>query len=103
MQPIQSNAIPSQRVREGVDGHFSPLNSKIPQESLGHASCGFQLHRHKQLPKCKMVYCVSAERISPHQSYPASAGSVSEGSALSAGMQSKDEGKGYTKRNPGPR
>lgn len=84
MQPIQNNGIPTQRVRKGVDGCFSPLLSRIPQESLGHASCGFQLHRHKQPPTCKMVYCASAEKISPHQSCPASAGSVSEGSSLSA-------------------
>lgn len=84
MQPIQSNDIPTQRVRKGVDGCFSPLLSRIPQESLGHASCGFQLHRHKQPPACKMVYCASAEKISPHQSCPASAGSVSEGASLSA-------------------
>lgn len=58
--------------------------SKILQESFGHASCGFQLHGHKQPPKCKMVDCASAERISPHQSCPASAGSLSQGSALSA-------------------
>lgn len=57
---------------------------KIPQESRGHTSCGFQLHRQKQPPKCRVVYCVSAGRISPHQSCSASAGWASEGSARRA-------------------
>lgn len=87
MQPIQSNDVPTQRVRRAVDGCVSPLLSKIRQESLGHTLCGFQLHRHKHPPKCKMVSRVSAERISPHQSCPTSAGSVSEGSALSPGRK----------------
>lgn len=87
MQPIQSNDVPTQRVRRAVDGCVSPLLSKIRQESLGHTLCGFQLHRHKHPPKCKMVSRVSAERISPHQSCPTLAGSVSEGSALSPGRK----------------
>lgn len=54
IQPIQSDDIATQRVRKGVDVCLSPLLSKILQESLGHASCGFQLHGHMQPPKCKM-------------------------------------------------
>ncbi|TWW60163.1 hypothetical protein D4764_05G0002530 [Takifugu flavidus] len=61
----------SERVQTG---NFAFAFWKIPQESRGHASCGFQLHRRKQPPKCREVYCVSAGRISPHQSCSASAG-----------------------------
>lgn len=71
----------SERVRTG---NLAFAFWEILQESRGHASCGFQLHCWKQPPKCRVVYCVSAGRISPHQSSSASAGWASEGSARSA-------------------
>lgn len=70
-QPIQSDDIPTQKVRDcgWLLFAFDFQNTA----SLGQAPCRFQLHPRKQPPKCKTVYCASAERISPHHSCSASA------------------------------